>query len=83
MKMDAQVLVAVVTGVVFVALVFRRWLWKGAKVLGRMACGGALLWGLGQLGLVHLGINLVNLVVIGLLGLPGVGLLWALSSLVA
>lgn len=83
MMQDTQMLVAVVTGIIFVALVFRRWLWKGARVLGRMACGGALLWGLGQLGLTQLGLNLVNLAVVGLLGLPGVGLLWALSSLVA
>lgn len=83
MKPEPELVVAVVTGIAFVVLVFRKWIWKGVRLLGRMACGGALIWGLGQLGLVHLGINLVNLVVIGLLGLPGVGLLWALSALVA
>lgn len=83
MKLNPELAVAVVTGIVFVILVFRRWIWKGIRLLGRVACGGALIWGLGQLGLVHLGLNLVNLAVIGLLGLPGVGLLWALSALVA
>lgn len=81
---DAQVLVSVLAAVAIAAIVFRRWLWGLCRLAGRTAVGGAALALLAQFsGLtgLSLGVNLVNALVIGVLGLPGFGLLCALQWL--
>lgn len=81
---DAQVLVSVLAAVVIAAIIFRRWLWGLCRLAGRTAVGGAALALLAQFsGLtgLSLGVNLVNALVIGVLGLPGFGLLCALQWL--
>lgn len=79
---DVQVLVSVLSAGALAAILFRKWIWSAVKLAGRTALGGAVLAGLslcsGVTGL-HLGVNLVNALVLGVLGLPGLGLLWALS----
>lgn len=56
------------------------------RLAARTGVGLAVLWGLSGVGGlvgVHLGVNLVNALVLGLLGAPGLGLLlmlnWALA----
>ena len=78
----------IVGGLIFVVLLaaLRRPLTWLARLAMRTAAGLAALWALsgvgGAVGL-HLGVNLVNALVLGLLGLPGFGLLvlvdWTLS----
>lgn len=58
-----------------------------ARLAARTAAGLAVLWvlnGVGGLVGLHLGLNLVNALVLGVLGAPGLGLLllldWALAA---
>lgn len=82
MNVDVQVLVSVLSGAAIAVILFHKAVWKGVKLLGRTALGGVLLAVLssvsGYTGL-HLGVNLLNALVIGILGLPGFGLLAALQ----
>lgn len=67
------------------AVLLRKVLGKAAVLAFRTALGGGLLAVLAQLDGVlglHLGVNLCNALVIGVLGLPGVGLLLLLKWLV-
>lgn len=60
------------------AILLRRFLGRLLRLLGRMAAGLAGLFLFGQVGGligVTLGVNLVNALVVALLGLPGFGLL--------
>lgn len=79
---DAQALVSVLSAAALAVILFRKWLWGALRLAGRTALGGGVLAVLslcsGFTGL-HLGVNLVNALVLGVLGLPGLGLLWALS----
>lgn len=82
MSVDMQVLVSVLSALAIAAILFRNVLWKAVKLVGRTAVGGVCLALLAQIsGLtgLHLGVNLVNALVLGVLGLPGFGLLCALS----
>ena len=78
----------IVGGLVLVAVLaaLRKPLQWLVRVLARTGVGLAVLWGLSGVGGlvgVHLGVNLVNALVLGLLGAPGLGLLlmlnWALA----
>ena len=78
MNVDAQTLVTLVAAVLLAIILFRRVVGKGIKLAVRTALWGgalALLSGLGG----PLGVNLVNALVLGVLGVPGLGLLMALS----
>lgn len=81
-NLDPQVVVSVLSAVAIGAILFRKWIWSAVRLAGRTALGGAVLAGLslcaGFTGL-QLGVNLVNALVLGVLGLPGLGLLLALS----
>ena len=81
MSVDAQVFVSVLAGLILAAVLFRRAVWQGVRLLLRTAVGGAALWVLSQIGLFGLGANLVNAAVLGVLGVPGFGLLLALRWL--
>ncbi len=80
--LDARAVVSLLSAAALGAILFRKWLWRAARLAGRTALGGGVLAALslcsGFTG-VHLGVNLVNALVLGVLGLPGLGLLWALS----
>ena len=72
--------------VLAVVILLRQFLGRMLRFLGRMAAGLAGLFVFGQVGGligVTLGVNLVNALVVALLGLPGFGLLlllnWALQ----
>ena len=71
-------------GALFLLVVLRRPLVALVRLLGRWAGGLAALCLLQPLGLT-LGVNLVNALVLGVLGVPGLGLLlmvqWALRAL--
>lgn len=83
-NMDPQVVVSILSAAVLVAILFRKWIWGVLRLAGRTAVGGAVLAGLslcsGFTGL-QLGVNLVNALVLGVLGLPGFGLLLALNAI--
>ena len=74
-------------GVVLIVLLsFRRPLEYLLRLAGRTAVGLGVLALLGQVGGwlgIHLGVNLFNALILGVLGLPGMGLLlmlnWALA----
>ena len=81
-NMDPQVVVSVLSAAALAASQFRPWIWSAVRLAGRTALGGAVLAGLslcaGFTGL-QLGVNRVTALVLGVLGLPGLGLLLALS----
>ena len=85
-NMDPQVVVSILSAAALAAILFRKWIWSAVRLAGRTAVGGAVLAGLslcsGFTGL-QLGVNLVNALVLGVLGAPGFGLLlmlnWALA----
>lgn len=83
-NMDPQVVVSILSAVALAAILFRKWIWSAVRLAGRTAVGGAVLAGLslcsGFTGL-QLGVNLVNALVLGVLGLPGLGLLLALNAI--
>ena len=83
-NMDPQVVVSILSAAALAAILFRKWIWSAVRLAGRTAVGGALLAGLslcsGFTGL-QLGVNLVNALVLGVLGLPGLGLLLALNAI--
>lgn len=83
-NMDPQVVVSILSAAALVAILFRKWIWSALRLAGRTAVGGAVLAGLslcsGFTGL-QLGVNLVNALVLGVLGLPGLGLLLALNAI--
>lgn len=83
-NLDPQVVVSVLSAAALVAILFRKWIWSALRLAGRTAVGGAVLAGLslcsGFTGL-QLGVNLINALVLGVLGLPGLGLLLALSAI--
>ncbi len=86
MSVDMQVLVSVLSGVAILCILLRKWLWRGLRLLGRTAIGGLLLALLAQLsGLtgLTLGVNLVNALELGALGVPGFGLLCVLQLMTA
>ena len=86
MNVDMQVWVSVLSALAIAAILFRGVLWNILKLAGRTAVGGACLAVLAQFsGLtgLALGVNLVNALVLGVLGLPGFGLLWALRVITA
>ena len=76
--MDWELAVSVGSGVLIACIVFRKWLWRGLKLPARTALGWGILWALGAAG-APLGANLVNALVLGVLGVPGLGLLWGLT----
>lgn len=79
---DMQVLVSVLAASAIAAIIFRKWLLRLCRLVGHTALGGVALAILAQFsGLtgLTLGVNLVNALVIGVLGLPGLGLLCALQ----
>lgn len=84
MSVDMQVWASVLSAAVIAAILFRGVLWRLLRLAGRTALGGLVLAVLahfsGLTGLA-LGVNLVNALVLGVLGLPGFGLLWALSQI--
>jgi inhibitor of the pro-sigma K processing machinery len=84
MALDAETLVTVLSAVAIGVILFRKWIWRGVKLLLRTAVAGVVLqvlaWSASLTGL-QLGVNLVNALVLGILGLPGLGLLWALQQL--
>ena len=86
MSVDMQVWASVLSAAAIAAILFRGALWRLVRLAGRTALGGVLLAVLAQFsgytGLT-LGVNLVNALVLGVLGLPGFGLLWALSHITA
>lgn len=81
--MAAEMKIAVVAVVVLVALVVLRRPLKGLlRLLGRTAAGLAGLFAFSQVGGligVSLGVNLLNALVLALLGVPGFGLLLMLN----
>lgn len=81
----AYLVLAALVGLLLVILL-RRMLYVGLKVAARTVLGGGLLALLspfgGMVGL-HLGVNLWNALTIGVLGLPGLGLLMLLNWLVS
>lgn len=83
-NMDPQVVVSILSAAALAAILFRKWIWSALWLAGRTAVGGAVLAGLslcsGFTGL-QLGVNLVNALVLGALGLPGFGLLLALNAI--
>lgn len=83
-NMDPQVVVSILSAAALAAILFRKWIWSAVRLAGRTAVGGAVLAGLslcsGFTGL-QLGVNLVNALVLGVLGLPGFGLLLALNAI--
>lgn len=83
-NMDPQVVVSILSAAALAAILFRKWIWSALRLAGRTAVGGAVLAGLslcsGFTGL-QLGVNLVNALVLGVLGLPGFGLLVALNAI--
>ena len=82
MSVDVQVLVSVLSAVAIAVILFHKWVWKGVKLLAGTALGGAalaLLSGVSGYTGLNLGVNLINALVIGVLGLPGFGLLCALQ----
>lgn len=83
-NMDPQVVVSILSAAALAAILFRKWIWSAVRLAGRTAVGGAVLAGLslcsGFTGL-QLGVNLVNALVLGVLGLPGFGLLVALNAI--
>ena len=84
MSVDGQVLLSVVFGLVIAAILFRKVVWGMARLAGRTLAGGAVLAVLAQcapLTGLCLGVNVVNALVLGVLGLPGFGLLCALYFL--
>lgn len=86
MSVDMQVWASVLAAAAIAVILFRNVLWRGIKLAGRTALGGVCLAVLAQFsGLtgLSLGVNLVNALVLGVLGLPGFGLLWALSQITA
>lgn len=76
--MDWELAVSVGSGVLIACILFRKWLLRGLKLAVRTALGLGVLWVLGFAG-VPLGANLVNALVLGVLGVPGLGLLWGLT----
>lgn len=77
MRVDAQAAVCIASAVLIVLILFRRVLWSGVKLTARTALGCGVLAVLSALG-SPLGVNLVNALVLGVLGVPGFGLLWVL-----
>lgn len=76
--MDWELAVSLGSGVIIGCILFRKWLWRGLKLAVRMVLGLGVLWLMGLAGL-PLGVNLVNALVLGVLGVPGLGLLWGLT----
>lgn len=84
--MNLQLLVSLLSAVIIGVILFRKWLWKGAKLLARTALGGAVLAVLAQCSGwtgITLGVNLVNAAVLGVLGVPGFALLLLLQQVTA
>ena len=79
MNIDWELALSVGAAVVIFCILFRRLLWSGVKLAGRTALGGGALAVLSLLG-CPLGVNLVNALVLGILGVPGLALLWGLSA---
>ena len=82
-NLDPQVVVGILSAAALAAILFRKWIWSAIRLAGRTAVGGC---GAGEeLSLcsgftgLQLGVNLINALVLGVLGLPGLGLLLALS----
>ncbi len=81
--MNLQLLVSLLSAVIIGVILFRKWIWRGAKVLARTAVGGAVLAVLAQCSGwtgITLGVNLVNAAVLGILGIPGFALLLLLQQ---
>lgn len=81
--MNLQLLVSLLSAGIIAAILFRKWLWKGAKVVARTALGGAVLAVLAQCSGwtgITLGVNLINAAVLGVLGIPGFALLLLLQQ---
>lgn len=84
MSVDTQVLLSVAFGLVIAAILFRKLVWSTAKLAGRTLVGGAVLALLAKISGVTglcLGVNALNALVLGVLGVPGFGLLCALYYL--
>ncbi len=84
--MNLQLLVSLLSAAVIGVILFRKWIWKGTKVLARTAVGGACLAVLAQCSGwtgINLGVNLVNAAVLGVLGIPGFALLLLLQQVTA
>ena len=84
MSVDGQVLLSVAFGLVIAAILFRKVAWGVLKLTGRALIGGAFLAVLAKCSALTglcLGVNAVNALVLGVLGLPGFGLLCALYFL--
>lgn len=81
--MGAEMKIAIGVALALVAVVILRRPLKGLfRLLGRTAAGLAGLFALSHVGGligVHLGVNLLNALVMGVLGLPGFGLLLMLN----
>lgn len=80
--MESEVLISVLVGAVIAVLIFRKLFWRGAKLLVRSALWAAVLTLLAPLGShigVALGANGINALILGVLGLPGMGLLLLLN----
>lgn len=83
-NMDPQVVVSILSAAALAAILFRKWIWSALRLAGRTAVGGAVLAGLSlcsDFTGLQLGVNLVNALVLGVLGLPGFGLLVALNAI--
>ena len=82
--MTAGAWLPAILGTLCILVLLRRPLWALLRLLGRWAGGLVALSVLQPLGLT-LGVNLVNALVLGVLGVPGLGLLlmvqWALRAL--
>ena len=82
MSVDLQVLVSVFSGTAIAAILFRKVLWKGAKLAGRTILGGLWLALFAQFSAFtggERGVKLLNALLLGVLGVPGFGLLCTLS----
>lgn len=80
MDLGQQVLLALLVGFFVIALlrIFRAPLRLGCRLLANTALGFGALWAMGFVGPalgIHLGLNLWNALVIGVLGVPGFVLL--------
>ena len=80
--MDGEMIAAILVAAVLAALAFRKLLWRGVKLLARSALWGVLLAALAPVSAqagIALGVNAVNALTLGLLGLPGLGALLLLQ----